>query len=194
MAGEAAVAVALGSLPEEYLDVKSLIELHRRLREVRQKIVKRMLEELRGETPEEILAKASVVLQQHAPEVEELLEELKRRGVDPIKASLEATVEGYAEVLRLDAPVGGGKTLADLLYSGDKLVGKMHEVLMAFFMRYTEIECEPKCAPEDAERLARLATLELAVTTLITLFRQGKLDKEQLLTALDRAIDEILVA
>ena len=40
---------------------------------------------------------------------------LAELGADPVKASLEGAVEEYAEVLRLDVPVGGGKTLGDLL-------------------------------------------------------------------------------
>ncbi len=82
-----------------------------------------------------------------------------------MKASLESAVEEYAEVLRLDVPVGGGKTLEDLLYeSRDKVLDKLHEIMTALYMEYVEINetCDHGCPPEATQKLEKLATLELA--------------------------------
>ena len=91
-----------------------------------------------------------------------------------MKASLESAVEEYAEVLRLDIPVGG-KTLEDLLYeSQDEVLDKLHEIMMALFMEYVEINetCGSECPPEAAQKLEKLATLELATYIIYKLYQQ----------------------
>ncbi|MFZ8810623.1 MAG: hypothetical protein ACO2PN_21260 [Pyrobaculum sp.] len=197
MAGEAAVAVGLGALvEEEYLAqrVNELIQLYRRLQELRRRILQEV-EEKAGEDVAEIVSNIATAIQRYAPEIENVLAELKRLGADPVKASLESVVEEYAEVLRLDIPVGGGKTLEDLLYeSRDEVLDKLHEIMIALYMEYVEIseKCDHGCPPEAAQRLEKLATLELTTYTIYKLFQKQKIDKKTAVVALNEIVDKIL--
>jgi hypothetical protein len=196
MAGEAAVAVGLGALAEEeYLTqrVNELIQPYRRLHELRRRILQ-VVEEKAGEDVAEIVSNIATAIRRYAPEIEEALAELRRLGADPVKASLESAVEEYAEVLRLDIPVGGGKTLEDLLYeSRDEVLDKLHEIMMALYMEYVEINETRghECPPEAAQKLEKLATLELATYIIYKLFQKQKIDKKTAVVALEEIVDEI---
>ena len=195
MAGDAAVAVGLGALAEEeYLTqrINELIKPYRRLQELRRRILQEA-EEKAGEDVAEISSNIATAIRRYAPEIEEALAELKRLGADPVKASLESAVEEYAEVLRLDIPVGG-KTLEDLLYeSRDEVLDKLHEIMMALYMEYVEINetCSRGCPPEAAQKLEKLATLELATYAIYKLFQKQKIDKKTAAAALEEIVDEI---
>jgi phosphoglycolate phosphatase-like HAD superfamily hydrolase len=197
MAGEAAVAVGLGALAEEEYwtqRVNELIHLYRRLQELRRRILQEV-EEKAGEDVAEIVSNIATAIQRYATEIEEALAELKRLGVDLVKASLESAVEEYAEVLRLDIPVGGGKTLEDLLYeSRDEVLDKLHEIMIALYMEYVEINetCDRWCPPEAAQKLEKLATLELATYIIYKLFQRQKIDKKTAVVALNEIVDKIL--
>ena len=134
-----AVALGLGALVEELFFASRIGELippYRRLHEVRRRMLQEV-EEKAGEDVAEAVSNVAAAIKRYASEVEEALAGL---GADPVKASLESAVEEYAEVLRLDVPVGGGKTLEDLLYEGrDEVLDKLHEIMMALFMEYVEI-------------------------------------------------------
>jgi hypothetical protein len=195
MAGEAAVAVGLGALvEEEYLAqrVNELIQLYRRLQELRRRILQEVEEKA---DVAEIVSNIATAIRRYAPEIEEALAELRRLGADPVKAGLESAVEEYAEVLRLDVPVGGGKTLEDLLYeSQDEVLDKLHEIMMALYMEYVEINetCDRVCPPEAAQKLEKLATLELATYIIYKLFQKQKIDKKTAVAALEKIVNEIL--
>jgi len=197
MAGEAAVAVGLGAFVEEGYStqrVNELVQLYRRLQELRRRILQEV-EEKAGEDVAEIVSNIATAVRRYAPEIEEALAELKTLGADPVKASLESAVEEYAEVLRLDIPVGGGKTLEDLLYeSRDEVLDKLHEIMMALYMEYVEIneKCDRGCPPEAARTLEKLATLELATYVVYKLLNRQKIDKKTAVTALNEIVDEIL--
>jgi len=196
MAGEAAVAVGLGALVEEGYStqrVNELIQLYRRLQLLRRRILQEV-EEKAGEDVAEIVSNIATAIQRYAPEIEKVLAELRRLGADPVKASLESVVEEYAEVLRLDIPVGG-KTLEDLLYeSQDEVLDKLHEIMMALFMEYVEINetCDRECPLEAAQKLEKLATLELATYIIYRLLHRQKIDKKTAVVALNEIVDEIL--
>ena len=192
MAGEAAVAVGLGAFVEEYLTqrVNELIQPYRKLQVLRRRILQ-VVEEKAGEDVAEIIPNIATSILRYAPEIEEALVEL---GADPVKASLESVVEEYAEVLRLDVPVGGGKTLEDLLYeSRDEVLDKLHETMMALFMEYVEINetCDHGCPPEVAQKLEKLATLELATYVIYKLLHRQKIDKKTAVATLEEIVDEI---
>jgi hypothetical protein len=195
MAGEAAVAVGLGALAEEEYStqrVNELIQLYRRLQELRRRILQEVEEKA---DVAEIVSNIATAIRRYATEIEEALAELKRLGAEPVKASLESAVEEYAEVLRLDIPVGGGKTLEDLLYeSRDEVLDKLHEIMMALYMEYVEINetCGRECPPEAAQKLEKLATLELATYIIYKLFQRQKIDKKTAVTALNEIVDKIL--
>jgi len=195
MAGEAAVAVGLGALAEEEYwtqRANELIHLYRRLHEVRRRILQEVEEKA---DVAEIVSNIATAIQRYAPEIKEVLAELKRLGADPVKASLESAVEGYAEVLRLDVPVGGGKTLEDLLYeSQDEVLDKLHEIMVALYMEYVEINetCERWCPPEAVQKLEKLATLELATYIFYKLFQRQKIDKKTAVATLNEIVDKIL--
>ena len=190
----AAVAAGLGALVEElYLarNVGELVQPYRRLQELRRRILQEV-EEKAGEDVAEIIPNIAAAIKRYAPEIEEALAEL---GADPVKASLESVVEEYAEVLRLDVPVGGGKTLEDLLYeSRDEVLGKLHEIMVALFMEYMETSetCDHGCPPETAQKLEKLATLELATYIIYRLLQRQKIDRKTAVTALNEIVDEIL--
>ncbi|MFZ8807383.1 MAG: hypothetical protein ACO2PN_04675 [Pyrobaculum sp.] len=192
----AAIAVGLGALAEEvYLTqrVNELIHLYRRLQELRRRILQEV-EEKAGEDVAEIASNIATAIRRYAPEIEEALAELRRLGADPVKASLESVVEEYAEVLRLDIPVGGGKTLEDLLYeSRDEVLDKLHEIMLALYTEYVEIDetCDRGCPPETAQKLEKLATLELATCIIYKLFHRQKIDKKTAVAALNEIVDEI---
>jgi predicted RecB family endonuclease len=196
MAREAAVAVGLGALAEEeYLTqhVNELIQPYRRLHELRRRILQEV-EEKAGEDVAKIVSNIATAIRRYAPEIEEALAELKTLGADPVKASLESAVEEYAEALRLDIPVGGGKTLEDLLYeSRDEVLDKLHEIMMALYMEYVEIneKCGHECPPEAAQKLEKLATLELATYIIYKLLQKQKIDKKTAVVALEEIVDEI---
>jgi len=187
-------AVGLGALAEElYLAhrVNELVQPYRRLQELRRRILQEV-EEKAGADVTEIVSNIATAIQRYAPEIEEALAEL---GADPVKASLEGAVEEYAEVLRLDVPVGGGKTLEDLLYEGrDEVLDKLHEIMMALYMEYVEINetCGRGCPPEMTQKLEKLATLELATYVIYRLFQRQKIDKKTTATALSEIVDAIL--
>jgi len=189
----AVVAVGLGALAEElYLAhrINELIPPYRRLQELRRRILQEVEET--GRDVAEIVSNIAAAIKRYAPEIEETLAEL---SVDPVKASLEGAVEEYAEVLRLDVPVGGGKTLEDLLYeSRDEVLGKLHEIMMALYMEYAEINetCDRGCPPETAQKLKKLATLELATYIIYRLFQRQKIDKKTIAMALSEILDAIL--
>jgi len=188
---EGPVAAAwLGALVEElFFARRELISQYRRLREVRQRIL-REVEEGTGEGVEEIISNITAAVRRYAAEVKEALAGL---GADPMKAVLESAVEEYAEVLRLDVPVGGGKTLEDLLYeSRDEVLDKLHEIMMALFMEYVELNeaCDRRCPPEAAQRLEKLAALELAAYVVYGQFQKQKIDGKAA-AALSKILDEI---
>jgi len=197
MAGEAAVAVGLGALAEEEYStqrVNELIQLYRRLQELRRRILQEV-EEKAGEDVAEIIPNIATAIRRYATEIEKALAELRQLGADPVKASLESAVEEYAEVLRLDIPVGGGKTLEDLLYeSRDEVLDKLHEIMMALYMEYVEINetCDRGCPPEAAQKLEKLATLELATYVIYQLLHRQKIDKKTAVAALEEIVNEIL--
>jgi len=196
MAGEAAVAVGLGAFVEEgYLAqrVNELVQPYRRLQKLRRRILQEVEEA--GRDVAEIVSNIATGIRRYATEIEEALAELKRLGADPVKASLESAVEEYAEVLRLDIPVGGGKTLEDLLYeSRDEVLDKLHEIMVALYMEYVEINetCDRGCPPEVAQKLEKLATLELATYIIYKLFQRQKIDKKTAVAALEEIVNEIL--
>ena len=189
-------AVGLGAFAEELFfasHINELIPPYRRLHELRQRILQEV-EEKAEENVAEIVSNIATAIQRYVPEIEETLAELKRLGVDPVKAGLESAVEEYAEVLRLDIPVGGGKTLEDLLYeSRDEVLDKLHEVMMALYMEYAETSetCDRGCPPEAAQKLEKLATLELATYIIYKLFQKQKIDKKTAVTALNEIVDKI---
>jgi hypothetical protein len=195
MAGEAAVAVGLGALVEEEYStqrVNELIQLYRRLQELRRRILQEVEEKA---DVAEIVSNIATAIRRYATEIEEALAELKRLGAEPVKASLESAVEEYAEVLRLDIPVGGGKTLEDLLYeSRDEVLDKLHEIMMALYMEYVEINetCDRGCPSEAAQKLEKLATLELATYIIYKLFQKQKIDKKTTVATLNEIVDKIL--
>jgi hypothetical protein len=194
MAGEAAVAVGLGALAEEEYStqrVNELIQLYRRLQELRQRILQEV-EEKAGKDVAEIVSNIATAIQRYAPEIEKVLAELKTLGADPVKASLESAVEEYAEVLRLDVPVGGGKTLEDLLYEGrNEVLDKLHEVMIALYMEYVEINeaCNRKCPPEETQKLKELAVLELATYATYRLYQKQKIDRRVAVAALEEILE-----
>ncbi len=185
-------AVGLGALAEELFlahRTNELIPPYRRLHELRQ----RMLQEVE-ETADaaEIVSSITAAVRQYALEIEEALAGL---GADPVKAVLEGAVEVYAEVLRLDVPVGGGKTLEDLLYEGrDEVLDKLHEVMVALYMEYVEMSetCDHGCPPETAQKLEELATLELATYVTYRLYQRQKIDRKAAVAALSKILDKIL--
>jgi hypothetical protein len=189
-----AATVGLGALVEELFFVRrenELLPRFRRLHEVRRKIL-REVEEEAGDCVEEIVSSIDAAMRWHAPEVEEALAGL---GADPAKAVLASAVEEYAEVLRLDVPVGGGRTLEDLLYEGrDEVLDKLHEVMMALYMEYVEINetCDGGCPPETAQKLEKLAALELATYIIYRLSQRQKIDRKAAVAALSKIVDEVL--
>jgi len=181
--------VGLGALVEELFFAhrdNELIPQFRRLHELR----RRILQEVEEETDvAEIVSNIATAIKRYAPEVEEALAGL---GADPVKACLESAVEEYAEVLRLDVPVGGGKTLEGLLYEGrDEVLDKLHEVMVALYMEYVEINetCGGGCPPEAVQKLEELATLELATCTVYRLYQK---QKKTAVAALGEIVDKIL--
>jgi hypothetical protein len=143
----------------------------------------------------EIVSNIAAAVRRYTAEVEEALVELRRLGADPVKSSLEGAVEEYAEVLRLDVPVGGGSTLEDLLYGGrDEVLDRLHEVMMALFMEYAEINetCGGGCPPEAAQKLEKLAALELAAYVVYRQLQKQKIDRKAAAAALSKIVDEIL--
>jgi len=189
-----AVAVGLGALVEGLFFASRISELippYRRLHEVRWRILQEV-EEKAGEDVAEVVSNVATAIRQHAAEIEETLAGL---GAEPMKAILESAVEEYAEVLRLDVPVGGGKTLEDLLYEGrDEVLDKLHEVMMALYMEYVEINetCDGGCPPETAQKLEKLAALELATYIIYRLSQRQKIDRKAAVAALSKIVDEVL--
>ncbi len=190
------VAVGLGALAEELFfasRANELIPPFRKLHEVRRRILQEVEEGAADAA--EIISNIAAALKRHAAEVEEALTELRRLGADPVKAALEGAVEVYAEVLRLDVPVGGDKTLEDLLYEGrDEVLDKLHEVMMALFMEYAEMLeiCADRCPPETAQKLEELAALELVAYVTYRLYQRQKIGREGAVAALDKILDKIL--
>jgi len=184
--------VGLGALVEELFfahRVNELVQPCRRLHELRRRILQEVEEEA---DVAEIVSNIATAIRRHAAEVEEALAGL---GADPVKACLESTVEEYAEVLRLDVPVGGGKTLEDLLYEGrDGVLDKLHEVMMALYMEYVEINetCGRGCPPEAAQKLEELAALELAAYVAYRLYKKQKIDGKAAVAVLEEIADKIL--
>ena len=192
---DVAVVLGLGALVEEQFftyRANELIPQYRRLHELR----RRILHEVKEKTDvAEIVSNIAAAVKRYTAEVEEALVELRRLGADPVKSSLEGAVEEYAEVLRLDVPVGGGKTLEDLLYeSRDEILDKLHEVMMALFMEYAEINeaCGGGCPPEAAQRLEKLAALELAAYIIYRQLQRQKIDRKAAAAALSKIVDEVL--
>jgi len=198
MAGEAATAVGLGALAEEEYStrrVNELIQSYRKLQELRRRILQDAEKEAEGEDVAEVASKITAVIQRYAPQIDEVLAEFKTLGIDPLAANLEGVIEEYAEVLRLDVPVGGGKTLEDLLYeSRDEVLDRLHEIMMALFMKYVETSklCDHRCPPEATQKLEKLATLELATYIIHNLYRKQKIDKNVLIKLFEETVDEIL--
>jgi hypothetical protein len=193
----ATAAVGPGTLVEELFFARRVNELalrYRRLHEIRQNILQEVEEEA-GEDVAEVASNIAAAVKRCATEVEEALAELRRLGADPVRAVLESAVEEYAEVLRLDVPVGGGKTLEDLLYEGrDEVLNKLHEVMTALFMEYVEINemCSHRCPPETAQKLEKLAALEMATYIIYKMFRSQKLDRKTAVAALNEIVDKVL--
>ncbi len=190
-------AVWLGALVEELFLARRTDELippYRRLQELRRRMLQEV-EEKAGEDVAEIASNIATAIRRHAPEVEEALAELRRLGADPVKASLESAVEEYAEVLRLDIPVGGGRTLEDLLYeSRDEVLDKLHEIMIALYMEYVEINeaCGRGCPPEAAQKLEKLAALELATYVIYRLFQRQRIGRKAAAAALNKLADMTL--
>jgi hypothetical protein len=193
----ATAAVGPGTLVEELFFARRANELalwYRRLHEVRQNILQEVEEEA-GEDVAEVASNIAAAVKRYATEVEEALAELRRLGADPVRAVLESAVEEYAEVLRLDVPVGGGKTLEDVLYEGrDEVLDKLHEVMMALYMEYVEISetCDRGCPPETVQKLEKLATIELAACVIYRLSQRQKINRKAATAALGKIVDEIL--
>ena len=191
------VAVGLGALVEELFFANRDSELappYRRFHELRRRILQEV-EEKAGEDVAEIVSNIATAIRRYAPEIEEALAELRRLGADPVRAVLESAVEEYAEVLRLDVPVGGGKTLEDLLYEGrDEVLNKLHEVMMALYMEYVEINemCSHRCPPETVQKLEKLAALELAACVIYKLSQRQKINRKAATAALGKIVDEML--
>ena len=189
------VALGLGALVEELFlaqRVNELIPPYRRLHEVRRRILQEVEEEI---DVAEIISNIATAIKRQATEVEETLEGLKQLDADPAWAMLESVVVEYAEVLRLDVPVGGGKTLEDVLYEGrDEVLDKLHEMMMALYMEYVEISetCSRWCPPETVQKLEKLATLELATYVIYKLSQRQKIDKKVAVAALNEIVDEVL--
>ena len=198
MAGEAAAAVGLGALAEEEYStrrVNELVQSYRKLQELRWRILQDAEKEADGEDVAEFVSKIAAVIRRYAHQIDEVLAEFRTLGIDPLAANLESVIEEYAEVLQLDVPVGGGKTLGDLLYEGqDEVLDRLHEIMMALFMKYVEINklCGHRCPPEAKQKLEKLATLELATYIIYNLFRKQKIDKNVLIKLLEETVDEIL--
>ena len=190
----ATIAVGLGALVEELFfthRVNELIPQYRKLHEVRRGILQEVEEEA-GDGAADVVFNIATAIKQYESEIEEALVGL---GADPVKASLESAVEEYAEVLRLDVPVGGGKTLEDLLYeSRDEILDKLHEVMMALFMEYVEINetCDSGCPPEAAQKLEKLTALELAAYVVYGLYQKQKIDRKTAVEALGEIVDKVL--
>jgi hypothetical protein len=184
----------LGALVEELYFAQRVNELappYRRLHELRRRMLQEV-EEKAGEGAAEVASSIAAAVKRYAPEVEEALAGL---GADPVKAVLESAVEEYAEVLRLDVPVGGGKTLEDVLYEGrDEVLDKLHEVMVALYMEYVEINetCGRRCPPEAAQKLEELAALELAAYVTYRLAQKQKIDRKAAVAALGEMLDRIL--
>ena len=193
----ATAAVGPGTLVEELFFARRVNELalwYRRLHEVRQNILQEVEEEV-GEDVAEVASNIAATVKRYATEVEEALAELRRLGADHVRAVLASAVEEYAEVLRLDVPVGGGKTLEDLLYEGrDEVLNKLHEVMTALYMEYVEINemCSHRCPPEAAQKLEKLAALEMATYIIYKMFRSQKLDRKTAVAALSEIVDKVL--
>jgi len=193
----ATAAVGPGTLVEELFFARRANELalwYRRLHEVRQNILQEVEEEA-GEDVAEVASNIAAAVKRYATEVEETLAELRRLGADPVRAVLESAVEEYAEVLRLDVPVGGGKTLEDLLYDGrDEVLNKLHEVMTALYMEYVEISemCSDGCPSETIQKLEKLAALELAAYVIYRLYQRRKVDRKAAVAALGEIADRIL--
>jgi len=192
---DVAVVLGLGALVEELFftyRANELIPQYRRLHELR----RRILHEVKEKTDiAEIVSNIAAAVKRYTAEVEEALVELRRLGADPVKSSLEGAVEEYAEVLRLDVPVGGGKTLEDLLYeSRDEILDKLHEAMMALFMEYVEINetCDSRCPPEAAQKLEKLTALELAAYVVYGLYQKQKIDRKTAVEALGEIVDKVL--
>ena len=189
-----AATVGLGALVEELFFASRISELippYRRLHEVRRRILQEVEEET-WEDVEGITSNVAAAIRRYASEVEEALAGL---GADPVKAVLASVVEEYAEVLRLDVPVGGGKTLEDLLYeSQDEVMDRLHEIMMTLYMEYVEINetCGGGCPPEAAQKLEKLAALELAAYVIYRQLRKQKIDKKAAAMALSKIVDEVL--
>jgi len=189
------VALGLGALVEELFlaqRVNELIPPYRRLHEVRRRILQEVEEEI---DVAEIISNIATAIKRQATEVEETLEGLKQLDADPAWAMLESVVVEYAEVLRLDVPVGGGKTLEDVLYEGrDEVLDKLHEMMMALYMEYVEISetCSDGCPPETVQKLEKLAALELAAYVIYRLSQRQKIDRKAAVAALSEIVDEIL--
>jgi hypothetical protein len=190
-------ALGLGVLVEELFLVQRVNELippYRRLHEVRRRILQEVKEKA-CEDVAKITSNIVTAIQRYAPEIEKILAELRRLGADPVRAVLESAVEEYAEVLRLDVPVGGGKTLEDLLYEGrDEVLNKLHEVMMALFIEYVEINetCDRGCPPEAVQKLEKLAALEMATYVIYKLSQRQKINRKAATAALGKIVDEIL--
>jgi hypothetical protein len=190
----ATIAVGLGALVEELFfahRVNELILPYRRLHEVRRRILQEV-EEKAGKGAADVVSNIATAIKQYESEIEEALAGL---GADPAKAVLASAVEEYAEVLRLDVPVGGGKTLEDLLYGGrDEVLDRLHEVMMALFMEYAEINeaCGGGCPPEAAQKLEKLTALELAAYVVYGLYQKQKIDRKTAVEALGEIVDKVL--
>jgi hypothetical protein len=190
----ATIAVGLGALVEELFfthRVNELIPQCRKLHEVRRRILQEV-EEKAGDGAADVVFNIATAIKQYESEIEEALVGL---GADPVKAVLESVVEEYAETLRLDVPVGGGKTLEDLLYEGrGEVLDRLHEVVVALFMEYVEINeaCGGGCPPEAAQRLEKLAALELAAYVVYRQLQKQKIDRKAAAEALSKIVDEVL--
>jgi hypothetical protein len=61
-------------------------------------------------------------------------------------------------------------------------------------MEYVEINetCDRGCPPETAQKLEKLATLELATYVIYKLFQRQKIDKKTAVATLEEIVNEIL--
>jgi hypothetical protein len=185
-------AVGLGALVEELFfahRVNELIPQCRMLHEVRRRILQEVEEKA---DVAEVVSDIAAAVKRHAPEIEGALAGL---GADPVRAVLESAVEEYAEALRLDVPIGGGRTLEDVLYGGrDEVMDKLHEVMVALYMECVETleMCNSKCPPETAQKLEKLAMLELTTYVVYRQLQKQKIDRKTAIMALSKILDEVL--
>nr|KJR72858.1 MAG: hypothetical protein TU35_09315 [Thermoproteus sp. AZ2] len=174
---EAAILIGLGAAAEEaYRREEEPMPIFKRIAELRQRVLD---DALGGEArADEISAAVSEALRRYTPYVEEAIKEIIEAGADPVKTALDNAVLEYSEAVEDGEALGEGEW-----------AGKLYRLMVALFTKYTKIsgECEATCPRSAAERLAKLANLELAAAALLRLRRSGREEAAEL----GRVIDEV---